>query len=1137
MSHISYMLIAYNKYMKYSLGLDIGTTSVGWSVVNLKKDRIEDLGVRIFERPENPKNGESLAKPRRDARSARRRLRRRRQRLNYLKDFFVKNNILNHERIEYALSPEHNYEYNPYQLREKGLTEQLTPEELFVALYHIAKRRGYKSNRKSVEEKDAEGGRVLKAIAANKDVLSDWNTVGRALNNDQRFAAHKRNKADDYSNSFIREDFLREIKQILAKQQEFYPQLSDSNIHLLLEGDPEHGNDDGIFYQRPFMTDELINKMRGNCPLEKGEKRAPKASYTFEMFRLAQDLAHLCYVMNLDDKIKDSDPEWKKHKIIKAGRNYLTAEQIQLCLDKCLETRKVTYKAIRKVLGYDGDSNFSFAYIRGKKDKGEDNTFAELKFYHDVKKATKDQPDDWQRISRDPDLFDRIGEILTCNKDDVAIANKLSQLDLTEQTVNNLLQLNPSGFGNLSAKAMRKVTPFLLQGNGATYDKAVVAAGYNFNEKLHGDKTKLPPLSEQDAQQITNPVVKRAVSQTIKVINAVVNKYGSPSRIGLECAGDLAKNFKDRNDIKKRQDENAERNQKIVEQLKEWGVVNPTGLQITKFKLMKQQNDKCIYCGKPITVDDMINDKTSCDVDHIIPFSRCGNDSLNNKVLVCSECNREKGNRTPYEQWGNNEQRWHQIETDILSNEKLKGKAKRILAKTPPTEAWRDHAINDTRYISKFLSRYIKDNLAFDDDSLGKQKVILPTGAITSFLRRFWHIPHKDREADCLHHSVDATIIACVDQAVINDCANYSTAFTANQKHIIYKQNQDNEADDSGFTGSKKFMDKLAQITDQSTGYIDDDELRELQESFLPWPQFDKEIRLRESQPKENDTLAIWRDQFRDIYKDQDADFVNSIHPIFVSRMPKRNGTGQTNKETVRSPKTRDNDGKTRSVRMRLQDVKLKDLENSATRDTDPELYQQLKERLEANGDDPKKAFAEPVYKTDKTVDKNGRPISPVSTIKVYSVNPDASGFYVNDGKAYVNNGSMVRLDVYRKTNNKGKIEHFFVPVYVNQIRKGHPEYKPTKILPEPKKGPKDVDDSFTFVCSLYPNDYVICRNAQNQIVKQGYYIQYGIASSATVLRPHWGSGSASDFGAGLKTSTSIQRLDINVLGDNYSWE
>ena len=253
--------------------------------------------------------------------------------------------------------------------------------------------------------------------------------------------------------------------------------------------------------------------------------------------------------------------------------------------------------------------------------------------------------------------------------------------------------------------------------------------------------------------------------------------------------------------------------------------------------------------------------------------------------------------------------------------------------------------------------------------------------------------------------------------------------------------------------------------------------------------------------------------------------------------MPKRNGTGQTNKETVRSPKTRDNDGKTRSVRMRLQDVKLKDLENSATRDTDPELYQQLKERLEANGDDPKKAFAEPVYKSGKTVDKNGHPISPVSTIKVYSVNPDASGFYVNDGKAYVNNGSMVRLDVYKKANDKGKIEHFFVPVYANQVKRGHPEYKPTKILPEPKKGSKDIDDSFEFICSLYPNDYLIGRDVNGNISKQGYYVKYGIASGAMVLRPHWGSGSESDFGIGLRSLASIRRLDINVLGDNYSWE
>lgn len=1128
--------------MKYSLGLDIGTTSIGWSVVNLEKNRIEDLGVRIFETPENPKNGESLAKPRRDARSARRRLRRRRQRLNYLKDFFIQHNILSSDRIEYVLSPEHNHEYNPYQLRERGLTDRLTPEELFVALYHIAKRRGYKSNRKSVEEKDAEGGKVLQAISENKGVLSTWQTVGRALNNDKKFVAHKRNKADDYANSFIREDFRREIDAILKKQQEFYPQLSDNNIHLLLEGDPRHGNNDGIFYQRPFMTDELINKMRGNCPLESGEKRAPKASYTFEMFRLAQDLAHLCYVMNLDEKIKDDDPEWKKHKIIKAGRNYLTEDQIRQCLDKCLETRKVTYKAIRKVLGYDGDDAFSFAYIRGKKDKGEENTFAELKFYHDVKKATKEQPADWARISNDQDLFDKIGEILTCNKDDAAITKKLNELGLSELTVGNLLALNYSGFGNLSIKAMRKITPFLLRGNGVTYDKAMGQAGYEFAAKLHGDKTQLPPLNEQDAQQITNPVVKRAVSQTIKVINAVVRKYGLPSRIGLECAGDLAKNHDDRRAIKERQDENARRNQEIVEQLKEWGVVAPTGLQITKFKLMKQQNDECVYCGEPFEPSDLINDRTSCDVDHIIPFSRCGNDSLNNKVLVCSKCNRDKGNRTPYEQWGGDETRWRAIEARVLTNDKLKGKAKRILAKTLPTEGWRNHAINDTRYISKFMSNYIKEHLAFDEDGYGKQKIILPTGAITTFLRRFWRIPHKDREADCLHHSVDATIIACVDQATVADCANYSKAFTAHRKSIIYEQSKDDEeAVNNGYTGSKRFMKKLSEITDHSTGYIDDEALKQLTESFMPWPQFDKEVRLRELQPKEGDTLAIWRDQFRDIYKDQDAEFVNSIHPIFVSRMPKRSGTGQTNKETVRSPKTCDNDGKTRSVRMRLANVKLKDLENSATKDSDPELYRQLKERLEANGDDPKKAFAEPVYKSDKRADKNGRPISPVSTIKVYSANPDDSGFYINNGKAYVNNGSMIRLDVYKRANDKGKTEHFFVPVYAHQIRKGHPEYKPTKILPVPKKGPKEIDDSFEFVCSLYPNDYVRCifdNKSGVDGLRECYYSSFDIANAVIEGVPQTAvNKKTSKYKISPRSATRIQRIDIDILGDNYPWE
>ena len=64
------------KDINYRLGLNVVITSVGWAVINLDKERIEDLGVRTFNIAENPKTGESLATERRIARSRRRVLRR-----------------------------------------------------------------------------------------------------------------------------------------------------------------------------------------------------------------------------------------------------------------------------------------------------------------------------------------------------------------------------------------------------------------------------------------------------------------------------------------------------------------------------------------------------------------------------------------------------------------------------------------------------------------------------------------------------------------------------------------------------------------------------------------------------------------------------------------------------------------------------------------------------------------------------------------------------------------------------------------------------------------------------------------------------------------------------------------------------
>lgn len=1128
--------------MNYSLGLDIGTTSCGWSVINLDKKRIEDLGVRIFEGAENPKNGQSLATPRREKRGMRKRLHRRRIRLNFLKQFFIQQKILSSQQIESLLAP-HKNQINPYTVREKALSEKLTPEELFVALYHISKRRGYKSNSRTESSSDAsENKKTLSAITANQAFLKEYQTVGEALNHAEKFKSHKRNKPNDYSNSFARADFENEIKKILNKQSEFYPVLNEEKIQELL-----YSENFGVLFQRRFMTPELIEKMRGKCQFEKDKPRAQRASYSFELFRLASDLVHLTYNMG----------------------NKLTIDEIAACIEKAKELSVLKYSHIQKILAENASDEINFDYVRGLKrkdllkDEAEakkktlEQRFGELKFYHAIKKAPKDQPTEWAEIESNIELFDNIGFVLTANKEDDSVREELEKLGLKPQVIDSISNIKQSfsGFGHLSLEALRKITPFILQGE--TYDKAVVDAGYVFKAKLAGGLNRLPALSKEENNQITNPVVKRAISQSIKVVNAIILKYGAPTRLHIECASELAKSFNKRNDIIKIQDENRENNEKLVARLKEeFHILSPTALQITKFKLYEQQDGKCLYSGKPIDLNRLFSDEHYCEIDHIIPISRCGNDGMINKVLVLNQENQEKRNQTPFEAWGSDEKRWQSFVARVESNPKIFAKKRaRLLAKTPPKEDWNVRALNDTRYITRFLANYFKQNLKFADHTEGKKVVYTPTGNITSYLRHVWHIGKKDRSKN-LHHAVDAVITALVTDEVIRQCALMNKMIELGAKYRTKGINLAN------------YQNGMLAATDPVTGEIVDlAKYEEVRESVLPWPNFDHEVRFRTTplacfitEDKEDkkktesgqlseeakthlqnasiNTLAEWRDQFREIYKDQDEEFRSSIHPIFVSRMPKRKGIGSLHDDTIRSPKgilidektgvISANPNRSSFIRKRLQDVKIADLENSILKQSDKVLYQQLKNLLEANGDDPKKAFKEPVYKNNVKFDKNGHPLSPVTTIKVNDDKSEKSGISLNHGTQFVNNGSMVRLDVYQK-DIKGEKKLFYVPIYTHQVRKGSNRILPTTC------GYDFIDNTFAKLCSVYPNDYLIMKKGDE--ILQGYYIKYNVNNSAIAYTSNVKEGRSDFVTATGRALSELYRLDISVLGDNYHWE
>ena len=1134
---------------KYSLGLDIGTSSVGWAVLDLDKERIHDLGVRIFERPEDPQNGDSLAKPRRDARSARRRLKRRRQRLNHLKQFFIDQNILTKDRVEEVLDYKSDFnKLDVYDLRAKALTEELSPEELLKVLYQITKRRGFKSNRKVVEESDKEGGRVTSALKTNEKFLADNNytTVGEALSRDEKFALHKRNKRDDYTNSFARDDFLRELEAIIKTQRNYaLKNVPEPAINELIYGidDGQVTNVSAIMYQRPFMTKELIEKMVGKCTFEDGEKRAPKASYSFEVFRLASDLSHLVFIP------RDASKRQAKRENLEVR---LSPEQIKQVIELAKSQKSLTYKKVRSTAGISED--YVPKDVRGKKKEGdefgEDNTFGGLKAYSDIRSALKDLPEDWAKIDNESAL-NQIAYILTTQKADEGIRAELDTLPLSDKAKEAIIKIKPTNFkafGHLSIKALQKITPHIL--DGMTYDKACEAAGYDFKKQ------------SASLEQITNPVVKRAITQTLKVVRSIERKYGKPYFIKVETARDLAKNFKDRNAIKKENDENQGYNEDIksiitdgyeaspktkggkqlLSHLKELNVplnknADFNGQQIVKIKLYREQNGVCLYSGKSIDFETMLRDDNAYQVDHIVPFSRSNNDGITNKVLVFTEENQKKADRTPFEYFGADEQRWEKfvalVETtyktrDVKTSDKATNainykyngyamkKKQNLLLQDYKNDSWNVRALNDTRYITRFIQNYLRQNVDFAEGE-EKQRVIAPNGTTTAYLRKRWGLA-KDRAEDVLHHAKDAAVVAAIDQKIVMQANLYA------KRHEI-----------KALLAATKTMEEK---TDKLTGEItDEDEFDKAQRRKAailvlsskhfpqPWDNFGKEVMKRTL----NTDIATLQNELRGL-ENYDDEFRLSIKPIFVSRMPRRKATAQAHKETIRSPKVKDNDQRT--VRMPLNKVKRKDIENSVLKESDKWLYDKLLERLDDHDNNPERAFAEPVYKNDKKFDKNGKKLSPVSTIKVYSTQP--SGFYINNGKAFVNNGSMVRLDVYQKPNKKGKIEHFFVPVYAHQVGKNKPT--PTKILPAPK-GFTDVDETFTKVCSLYPNDYVMCKFSENR-VEEGYYVMYGIAVGQMVLLPHEVSGKDQKTMRSIspRSAASIERYDISVLGDNYRW-
>ena len=292
--------------MKYGIGLDCGITSVGYCVTELDSNdepkRIVRLGSRIFDKAENPKDGSSLAKPRREARELRRRIRRHQHRLQRIRHMLVSDRIVTQEELDTMFQGQLS---DIYEIRTRALDEPISNVEFARVLINLAQRRGFKSNRKVDENtKDKETGKLLGAIEKNRENIAKngYRTVGEMLYKDERYSKYKRNKGEDYLNTVSRDMIADEIKMIFSAQRSFCMPFATEKI--------EAKYTDIVMSQRPFdlgpgegnekspspYSGNQIEKMVGRCTFFPEEYRAVKASYSFQLFSLLQGINNITLV-------------------------------------------------------------------------------------------------------------------------------------------------------------------------------------------------------------------------------------------------------------------------------------------------------------------------------------------------------------------------------------------------------------------------------------------------------------------------------------------------------------------------------------------------------------------------------------------------------------------------------------------------------------------------------------------------------------------------------------------------------------------------------------------------------------------------------------------------------------------------
>jgi CRISPR-associated endonuclease Csn1 len=751
--------------MDYVLGLDVGTNSVGWAALRLQDRRPVELirtGVRVFpagkEGDVEHGRGTPRSVQRRQARQLRRQIERTARRKRKLLHILQRNGLLPQgggeavfEQVGENLrakwhghpdAPPAIAHVLPYFLRARALDHPLEPHELGVALYHLAQRRGFASNRRTATdaEDEEEQGKVKEAIAG---LAADIEGAGaRTLG---EFLCSLDPEQQRIRNRYLgREMVQTEFEAIWAAQAPHHPDVLTDVLHREVR--------EAIFYQRPLKSQ---SHLIGGCSLEPGRRRAPWCRLLAQRFRLLQKLNDL--------EVIESDGQ--ERGLTGAERRTLYDALDAPSKKMLTKGGKFTLARARRLLGLPRGARFNLEE-GGEKNMPYNTTAARLvpvfgERWHDLNPEEQDQV---------------VEDLYSFEKKDALARRGRKQWGLGEK--------EGKRFGNLelerdycshSMKALSKLVP-LMQGGLKYYD--ALEEAYPDRHEVDRALDELPPVLDV-LGDLRNPVVMRSLTEVRKVVNAVVRNFGKPAHVRIELARELKQSRRRREDAWRRNREIEGQRQGAARRLAgEMGITEPCFADVQKVGLADECDWTCPYTGQSFGWNDLFGANPAFDVEHIIPYSRSLDNSFANKTICQVRENRQvKRNQTPHEAYHGTDA-WPGIIERVRKFRSRMARAKlaRFQMEEVPAVGegqLAERELNDTRYISRKATQYL--SVLYGGDVVdGTRRVHSTQGRVTGLLRAAWGLNDvlgegaatKER-GDHRHHAVDAAVVAATDAGMI----------------------------------------------------------------------------------------------------------------------------------------------------------------------------------------------------------------------------------------------------------------------------------------------------------------------------------------------------------------------------------